>query len=355
MSEQNNNEERTEQPTEKRRREFREEGQVAQSREVNTALLLSAFLLLWYFYAPEFVTGLQDLLQGFWGRVAQMELDPDSAQGWLVLVVKQLAAMFWPLLLLGMIIAILASYLQIGWLFTLKPLQPKLSKINPIKGAAKFVSKRSAMELVKSLLKISVVASVGYWTLSGLIYPATELLHQTIPAILVFIGQSAASILLKCCLALVLIAVLDYAFVRWEMEEKMKMTKKEFKDEHKETEGNPLLKQRIRSIQREMAKKRMMAEVPKADVVITNPTQLAVALSYDQKNMAAPEITAKGSGKLAEKIREIAIEHQIPLVENPPVARGLFKLELGDTIPEDMFQAVAEILAYVYSLQGSQA
>jgi flagellar biosynthetic protein FlhB len=148
---------------------------------------------------------------------------------------------------------------------------------------------------------------------------------------------------------------LDYAFVRWEMEEKMKMTKKELKDEHKETEGDPQLKQRMRSIQRDMARKRMMAEVPKADVVITNPTRLAVALSYEQRSMEAPEISAKGRGKVAERIREIAMENDVPIVENKPVAQGLYSLEVGDAIPESMFKAVAEILAYVYSLQGARA
>lgn len=352
MSEQSN-EERTEQPTEKRRREYREEGQVAQSREVNTALLLASFLLLWFFYAPAFVDGLKELLHGFWARPAQLSLNAESVSGWLVLVLLHLAGIFWPLLLLGLLVALLASYIQIGWLFTFKPMQPKLSKLNPIQGAAKFVSKRSAMELIKSLLKISVVAVVAYFALVDLVVPAMELLDRPIAEILAFIGRGAAAILFKCCLALIFIALLDYAFVRWEMEEKMKMTKKELKDEHKETEGNPQLKQRMRSIQREMARRRMMAEVPKADVVITNPTHLAVALCYDQKSMQAPEITAKGRGKVAEKIREIARQNDVPLVENPPVARGLFSLEVGDVIPESMFKAVAEILAYVYSLQGS--
>ncbi len=353
MSEESN-EERTEQPTEKRRREFREEGQVAQSREVNTALLLSCFLLLWFFYAPNFVDGVMDLLHGFWANPAQMDLSPDSAPGWLILVLLHLAELFWPLLLLGMIIAVLASYIQIGWLFTVKPMQPKLSKLDPIKGAAKFVSKRSAMELIKSLLKIAVVAVVAYFALMDLVVPSMELLDRPVSEILAFIGRGAAEILLKSCLALVFIALLDYAFVRWEMEEKLKMSKKQLKDEHKETEGDPLLKQRMRSIQRDMARKRMMAEVPKADVVITNPTRLAVALSYEQKIMEAPEITAKGQGKVAEKIREIAVENDVPIVENPPVARGLHALEVGDAIPESMFKAVAEILAYVYSLQGSR-
>ena len=354
MSEEQGNEEKTEEPTEKRRREFREEGQVAQSKEVNTALLLSIFLLFWFFYAPEFVSGLQELLRGFWGSAAQLDLSPDSVDGWLVFVLLRLGELFWPLFLLGVVVALLASYVQIGWLFTFKPMQPKLSKLDPIQGAAKFVSKKSAMELIKSLLKIAVVAVVAYFALVDLVFPAMELLDRPVAEMLAFIGRGAANILFKCCLALVFIAVIDYAFVRWEMEEKMKMSKKELKDEHKETEGDPQLKQRMRSIQRDMARKRMMAEVPKADVVITNPTHLAVALSYEHNKMEAPEITAKGGGKVAEKIREIAKENNVPIVENPPVARGLYSLEVGDAIPESMFKAVAEILAYVYSLQGAR-
>ncbi|RME33793.1 MAG: flagellar type III secretion system protein FlhB, partial [Deltaproteobacteria bacterium] len=166
-----------------------------------------------------------------------------------------------------------------------------------------------------------------------------------------FLGKIAGIVLFKSCGVLVVLALFDYLFVRWDMEQRMKMTKQEIKEEFKETEGDPHLKARIRSIQQQVARKRMMAEVPKADVVVTNPTHLSVALKYDRATMDAPQIVAKGADHLALKIREIAREHNVVMVENVPVARALYKLDVGDTIPEEMFGAVAEILAYVYNLK----
>lgn len=348
-------EERTEEPTEKRRREFREEGKVAQSKEVNTALLLSSALLLWVWYAPDFVDGLQRFLAGFWDQSGYWDVTPKSVAGWLGSGLAHLGLLLAPFLVLSIVVGFLSGYVQFGWLFSVKALQPDIKKMDPIKGASKFVSLKSGMELVKSIAKIAVVGTVAYWTLVGRFDQAIDLIGQPIELIIVFIGWSAAEILLKCCIALIFIAVIDYAYTRWEMEEQMKMSHKELQDEHKETEGDPQLKQRMRSIQRDMARKRMMAEVPQADVVITNPTHYAVALRYDRRTMDAPEITAKGANVLAQRIREIAEENGVPLVENPPVARVLHGLELGETVPESMYKAVAEILAYVYSLQGKSA
>jgi len=169
---------------------------------------------------------------------------------------------------------------------------------------------------------------------------------------LLYLSTVAYKILIKSCGILIVLGLFDYAFVRWEMEEKMKMTKQEQKEEYKESEGDPHVKSRIRSIQQEAARKRMMAEVPKADVVITNPTHLSVALAYRRDEMAAPQVVAKGADHLAMRIRELAREHDVPLVENVPVARALHKLEVGATVPDDLFKAVAEILAYVYNLKG---
>ncbi|ACV67884.1 flagellar biosynthesis protein FlhB [Desulfohalobium retbaense] len=352
---QQGDEERTEEPTEKRRREFREEGKVAQSKEVNTALLLSTALLLWFWYAPNFVEGLERFLAGFWDQAGYWNVTPQAVVGWLGKGLIHLGLLLSPILILSIVVGFLSSYIQFGWLFSPKALQPDIKKLDPIQGAAKFVSKRSAMELLKSLAKVAVVGSVAYWTLSDHFEQAIQLIGQPIERIFVFIGWTAAEILLKCCIALLFIAVIDFAYTKWEMEEQMKMTKKELQDEHKETEGDPQLKQRMRSIQRDMARKRMMAEVPQADVVITNPTHYAVALRYDRSSMEAPEVTAKGSNIVAQRIREIAEESGVPLVENPPVARVLHGLELGETVPESMYKAVAEILAYVYSLKGKTA
>jgi flagellar biosynthetic protein FlhB len=343
--------ERTEQPTEKRRREFREKGQVAQSREVNTAMLLTGVLILWSFYAPMFWSDLQMLLSHFWRLSGEFVIDQGSFRLLFLFIVKQMAKLLWPLLLTGLVLGFLSGYLQIGWLFTTKPLTPDVNKLDPIKGMAKLFSKRSFFEAGKSFGKILLVGVLAYWTLFSRFDSYLGLAGVPLDAVMGFMADSMFSILLKCCVLLVVIAVVDYLFSRWEMEKKMRMTKQEVKEEHKETEGDPLVKQKVRSIQRDMAKKRMMAEVPQADVVITNPTHYAVALRYRKEEMDAPTVVAKGADHLAGRIREKAREHDVPVVENPVVARALYQVELGGTIPEAMFKAVAEILAYVYSLK----
>ena len=180
------------------------------------------------------------------------------------------------------------------------------------------------------------------------------LLYQEKNQIFSVLGQSAFKLTIRCCVILAVLAILDFLYQRWNHEQKLKMTKQEVKDEHKQTEGDPMVKSRIRSIQREMARRRMMEEVPKADVVITNPTHLAVALRYDQKKMPAPRIVAKGANMIAERIKNLAREHEIPVVEDKPLAQNLYKLEIGEEIPTQFYQAVAEILAYVYGLRRKQ-
>jgi flagellar biosynthetic protein FlhB len=264
------------------------------------------------------------------------------------------AVLLWPFLLLALIIGIAATALQIGWLFTLKPLQPKISKMNPIKGAQKLVSKKALFEVAKSVMKLAIVVIIVATTVRNNIEEILLLPQASLGSTLEFYVYLAGTIMLKCSLLLILIAVLDYLFQRYEMEEQMKMTKKELKDEHKETEGDPQLKQKMKSIQKEMANKRMMQEVPQSDVVITNPTHVAVALAYRRDEMDAPQVVAKGEDQLAQRIRSLARESDVPVLENPPLARALNKVEVGDAIPPDMYKAVAEILAYVYNLKGQR-
>jgi flagellar biosynthetic protein FlhB len=213
------------------------------------------------------------------------------------------------------------------------------------------VSRRSAVELVKSLTKILLIAVVAYKAVASEFDGALLLADMPVIDTVRYLGRVAAKVLTRTCGVLVLLALADFLYVRWDLEQKMKMTKQEQKEEFKETEGNPQLKSRIRSLQHQMARKRMMAEVPKADVVITNPTHYAVALRYERGGMAAPQVIAKGADHVALHIRELARKHRVPVVENKPVARALYRVELGQPVPEDMFKAVAEILAYVYSLK----
>ena len=345
-------EERTEEATEKRRREFREKGQVAQSREVNTAMLLTGLLLLWSFYAPVFWSDLKAFLAFFWRMSSEFTVTALSFQQMLLFIMQKSAGLLWPLLLSGVVLGLLSGYLQVGFLFTGKPMQPDLKKLDPIQGMGKLISKRSFFEALKSFGKIILVGVVAYWTLMARFEEFPGLAGLELSAAVAYMADFMFLILLKCCLLLIVIAVADYLFSRWEMEKKMKMTKQEIKEEHKETEGDPQVKQKVRAIQRDMARQRMMADVPDSDVIITNPTHYAVALRYRREEMDAPVVVAKGADHVARRIREIGQEHDVPAVENPMVARSLYQVDIGSPIPEEMFKAVAEILAYVFSLKN---
>ena len=343
--------ERTEAPSAKRRQDFREKGQVAQSKEVNTAALLTITLGFWIFYMPTFFEGITELISAIWQSCGQFTVSAGTVVNLSAFIVQKLAILLSPLFLVVIVVGFFSSIFQFGWLFSGKPLVPDLTKLDPIKGFSRLFSKRSIVELVKSLSKVVLIAWVAYSTVLSRIEEALILIDTSAITTILFLGKTATLILAKVCGILILLAFIDFLYVRWEMEEKMKMTKQELKEEHKETEGDPLVKSQIRSIQQQMARKRMMAEVPKADVVITNPTHISVALKYDRENMEAPVVVAKGAELIALKIREIARDSDVPIIENPPVARLLHKLDLGATIPDSLFKAVAEILAHVYSLK----
>ena len=345
--------ERTEDATAKRRQDFREKGQVAQSKEVATAALLTMSLLLWVFYARYFWGDLEDLYRALLRMMADFRVTPLAVVNLAWEMGTVMAKLLWPIFLLTLVVGFLSSFLQIGPLFSTKVFQPDISKFDPIKGMAKFVSKRSAVELIKSLAKISLIGFVAYRTVANEFDTALTLSLLDLNQTLIFLGNVAFLVLAKTCGIMIVLAAIDFMFSRFEMEQKMKMTKQEVKEEFKETEGDPQLKARVRSVQQEMARKRMMAEIPTADVIVTNPTHLSVAITYKRDEMDAPQIVAKGADHLAFRIREIAKKHHVPIVENKPVARALYKQEVGDEIPEEMFTAVAELLAYVYSLKKS--
>jgi len=345
--------ERTEQASAKRREDFRKKGEVAQSKEVHTAALMTAFLLFWIFYGSVFWRQFSELLTHLWQISGSFEVNRISLHSLTIAVLTKVGLLLAPVLLLTLVVGFFSTFLQIGWVFTAKPLQPDFNKLNPIKGAARFFSKRSLVEMVKSLAKVLLVGVVAFRTVQGEFEGALRLVDMAPEETIRYIGRVAALVLGKSCGVLMVLGILDFLFVRYEMEQKMKMTKQEQKEEFKESEGDPHIKGRIRSLQQQMARKRMMTEVPTADVIITNPTHLSVAISYQRGTMDAPRIVAKGADHLAMRIREVAREHGVPLVENVPVARTLYKVELGKEVPEEMFRAVAEILAYVYSLKRS--
>lgn len=352
MAEENSTGERTETPSAKRRADFRKKGQVAQSREVQTAAMFTLLLLFWMMFAPFFWGELQEMITAIWRACGEYAITPSSLMQLSYYLGATLALILAPLFLAALVVGFFSTFLQIGWLFTVEPLIPDLNKLDPIKGMARFFSKRSLVEVIKSLLKVGLIGWIAYKTVLAEFDQALLLTEMPVEGTILYLAKTTVLVMAKVAAIMIALAILDYGFVRWEMEEKMKMTKQEQKEEMKETEGDPHIKSKIRSIQQQMARRRMMAAVPTADVVITNPTHFAVALKYDASTMEAPMVLAKGQDLVAEKIREIAREHSIPLVENPPVARLLHsKVEIGQSIPEDLFKAVAEILAYVYSLK----
>jgi flagellar biosynthetic protein FlhB len=259
-----------------------------------------------------------------------------------------------PLFAAIFITAILSNIMQVGFMISGESITPKLSKIDPIKGFGRLFSKQSFMELMKSLLKLAIVGGIAFLTIKGEMKYFVLLGDMEVNSIFLYILKIFFKIFIRCSLAMIILVIIDYAFQRWEFENRIKMTKQEVKEEFKKSEGDPMIKSRIKRIQMDMARKRMMQAVPEADVVITNPTHLAVALKYDSSSMTAPKVIAKGSRKIAEKIKAVASEHGIPVLENKELARNLYSLvEVGQEIPPALYQVIAELLAYIYRLKSN--
>lgn len=347
--------EKTEQPSQRRLDQAREEGQVARSRELSTfTLLMAGGTGLWFMGSTLFGHLLKVLHDG-------LTLNADVAFQTELLLPRlhqlslETLLAFLPLLLLLLATAALSPLLLNGWLFSMKPLQPDLSKLNPIAGFARMFSSHSLIELGKAIIKALVVGGVGAWTIWHNRDGVMLLLAQPAAVAVPYLGSLMWSCFFAIMGGMLLIVAVDVPFQLWEHNKKLKMTKEEVRQEAKETEGDPQVKGRIRSMQREMARRRMMAEIPTADVVVTNPTHYSVALRYSENGMRAPVVVAKGSHLLAARIREIAIENHVPILEAPPLARALHKhTDLGQTIPEALYTAVAEVLAYVYQLRRYQ-
>ncbi|MFH1147789.1 MAG: flagellar biosynthesis protein FlhB [Pseudomonadota bacterium] len=345
--------ERTEKATPRRREEARKKGEVARSREVASVLVLLTGFSVLYVFNTHIYQSFREMMTYFLGEAMNTEVNRDSVFSLFVTSVKYMGAIVAPLILPLILAALLANYVQVGFMVTTEKIKPKFSKINPFSGLKNLVSKQAGMELFKSLAKIAIISYISYRVIMKEMPNLLPLMDQEVAEILSYICRISFKILLQTCMVMFIIAALDYGFQRWEFERGMRMTKQEIKEEYKQSEGDPMVKSRIKSIQRELARRRMMEAVPKADVVITNPTHLAIAVQYRAGEVEAPEVVAKGAGHIAEKIKAIAIEHNIPLVENKPLAQVLYKtVEIGKMIPPDLYQAVAEVLAYVYRLKN---
>ncbi|MDX1698124.1 MAG: flagellar biosynthesis protein FlhB [Thiohalobacterales bacterium] len=345
--------ERTEQPTPKRLREAREEGQVPRSRDLNTLLLLLAASGGLLAFGGWLAGGLSRQMTDAFSRPRASLFDPLTLQPYLGQVLVDVLGTFAPLLLLLFLVALLAPMALGGWVFSPKALVPKLGKLDPVKGLGRIFSRRAPVEALKAFAKFAVVAVVStlllYQRADDLFALGSEPVRQGLAHMGSIIGWSFVGL----SAVLILIAAVDVPFQLWDHTNKLKMTKQQVKDERKQTEGSPEVKGRIRAVQRQMAQQRMMQDIPTADVVVTNPTHYAVALRYDKEGADAPVVVAMGADLIAGEIRKVAAANDVPIVEAPPLARSLYyNCEIGGQIPAGLYVAVAQLLAYVYQLRA---
>lgn len=345
--------EKTEKATGRKRSKAREEGQVAKSQEIASVLVLLVSICVLYVFGYLFYPQALKILEQHLGFEPVFRFDSEFCLSLLKSNTVSFFVLILPVMGAGFVAALAANLFQVGFHISTKAITPKLSKFDIIKGFGRLFSLKSLMELFKSLLKLIVIGAVAYFAIKGEMGGLLKLHDATIAYIFLYLLKGILKIFIWVLLIMMVVAILDYSYQRWQFEKDLRMTKQEVKEEYKETEGDPQVKSRIRSIQLQAARKRMMQQVPKADVVVTNPTHLAVAIKYDPLAMAAPAVIAKGAGLIAERIKTIASEHQIPVIENKELARNLYKLlDVGEQIPSEFFRAVAELLAYVYKLKG---
>jgi len=345
--------EKTEKATPRKKREARKRGEIPSSREVSSVAVLMAGFAILNIMGAGLIGKLTFGMEWMFRRLSVIDVAAVDMKSVLLSGLKFMAWVVGPVIFTIMLTGIGASALQGGVVFAGEPIKPKFNKLSPARGVKRIVSSRSLVELLKGLLKLGIVAAIAYGTARAEWDTFPVLLDKEAGQILGFFGQLAYKLAMRVCVAFIILAALDWVYQKMEHEKRLKMSKHEVKEEFKKTEGDPLIKSRIRSIQMKMARQRMLNDVPKATVVITNPTHYAVALKYDSETMAAPVVVAKGVRFLAQKIKQTAQLHNIPIVENKLLARMLYKtVDVGVPIPFELFKAVAEILAYVYQLRS---
>ncbi|KGR80340.1 flagellar biosynthesis protein FlhB [Ureibacillus manganicus] len=345
--------EKTEKATPKKRQDSRKKGQVVKSQDVSAAFLLLSVFLLLYFWAPSMLEGLFSFFhQSIEKNMLIESLNQDTVMEIYSQSLMEMGKIVLPVLLITMVIGVASNVAQFGFLFTTEQLKLDLKKMDPIKGIKKIISVRAIINLIKSLLKVAFIGTVTAVIIWVNLEEVLSLSLHSPWEILTTVARLTGLMGIAASLVLILIAVLDYVYEKYEYEKKLKMSKQDIKDEYKNAEGDPKIKSKIKQRQREMAMRRMMQEIPDADVVITNPTHYAIVLKYDESNMEAPKVVAKGTDFVAQKIKLIAKENNVIMVENRPLARAMYdKVEIGDFVPEEFFKAVAEVLAYVYRIK----
>ncbi len=348
----------TEEPSQHRLDELKEKGQTAQSRELTSAIVFITVLICVYFFSAKFFTNYSDLLKEIFTKDLLKKFDTSDWNTFSEIMSRcmKLAVMtFAPIGIAALVLGILGSVAQTGFIFTTETLTPDFNRVNPVNGFMKILSLKSLTEGTKSLFKLVAVLMVVYSFLKKEMAMLPDLVAMNVTQILHYMATVSVKVLAVVSVVLLVAAGFDY-FIQWRrFRQQARMTKSEAKQELKEREGDPQIKARIRSIQREAARKRMMKAIPKADVIVTNPTHFAVAIVYNPEEHFAPKVVAKGADFLAQKIKAVAKENNIPMVENVALARTLYKhVKVGQLVPRSLYQAVAEVLAYVYKLRGKK-
>jgi len=352
MAEDEDQAQKTEEPTQRKLDDARKKGQVATSREINNALMISAGAAFVALLSPGIAQDLGAVMVPFIGMPDQFSLSIGDLQALAASLAKDVGLALLLPALLFIIAAFTGGVIQNGLVVSTEPLKPKMEKLSPIAGAKRLFSMKSLVEFVKGLFKISFIGAAAV----VLLWPAAAEIIQTtdveIIAVAVLLRDLTVKLLVGVTALVLIIALLDLVYQRFEHQKQLRMSRKDLMDEFKQTEGDPHIKAKLKGMRAERARQRMMAEVPKATVVITNPTHFAVALFYEPDGMSAPRAVAKGVDSVAFRIRDLAQENKVPVVENPPLARTLFAaVELGDEIPSEHYQAVAEVIGYVMRLQ----
>jgi len=345
---------KTEEPSHKRLEDARKKGQVVSTRELNHFFMMLGLTLFILVLAPRFSISIMQVLTPFITRPDMFEMTPAGVHDTLGEVLGETGMlMVVPLVLLSFVAALAPSILQNKLFFSTESMRPKLSKLSPLAGFKRIFGMKALVEFFKNFLKVTIVGTAAIMVVMPYRNNMDRLLMSEKSAMLEFTQAMAGRMLLAACIFLFLLSMADYLYQRFIFMKSMRMTKQEVKDEYKQQEGDPLVKNKIRQLRRERAKKRMMANVPKADVIITNPTHYAVALQYDSASMPAPKVLAKGLDEVALRIRELATKNKIPIVRNAPLARILYDTtDIDDEIPVEHYQAVAKIIGYVYKLKG---
>jgi flagellar biosynthetic protein FlhB len=345
---------KTEAPTPRRRQEAREQGNIARSPDLTAAVLLIGMLMLLKSFGPGLVDALKALIQEMLGAASLRDVSGAEIGAQLLRSLSTAGRSLAPMFIGVVVLAVVVNLLQVGLFFNTKRLQPNLAALNPLKGLSKLFGKsQTLVQLGMNLLKLTLVACVAYSAVHGRIAQIISVQGLTFTQIYGIGAEIVYAIGIRIGVLLLVLAIIDYAYQRFRIERELRMTKQEVKEEMRRMEGDPKIKGRRRQIAIQMATQKLKKDVPTADVVVTNPTEFAIALKYDNAAMHAPRVIAKGQGFMAARIREIAIAAGVPILERKPLARALYKLcDVGQEIPEQFYQAVAEILAYVYELSG---